>query len=708
LRLPHAHSTYQEFGRRNRPALPQERVRFSDTLMEMRRTTVQTPCAGTGRTRAALVALCLLLVCSTAPRAADFTRYHTYQELTAALNAAVAAHKDIAKVVSIGRTKEGRDVWAVEIANPAGTPLEQRPALLVAANFEGDHLIGSELALYTIDYLLTSYATDPAVRQRIDTQAFYILPRVNPDGAELMFAAVKTGQKTNTVAFDADNDGRIDEDGPQDLNKDGFITVMRVKDPKGPYMIDPADPRLMKKADPAKGEQGGYAIYREGTDTDNDGFIAEDGPGGADINRNFMHQYPYYQPDAGRYMVSEAETRAVLDYVIKHRNIAAILTYGESDNLIVAPSRRGDLGPASPIALLEFADQGIAGARRAGVIPDAGGGFGGRGGGGMMMASEYDIAAGGRGGAPAQAGRGGPARGPVTTVNPADVDYFTTISEKYRELTGIRNVPPVRTPAGAFFEYGYYQYGVPSFSTPGWGLTPRVATTTSPNALDLTGETGSGPFVPQGRGAGGGRQGAPAAPAGRGGIPPMGDAGAGGPAYIDQRLLRWMDAEKIDGFVNWQPLKHPTLGEVEIGGFKPYETTNPPAARIADLGASHARFAVYLSSLFPHVRIAKTDVTSHGGGIFRIKAEVVNTGYLPTCLAHGATARAVKPTMVQLGVDPGDIIAGNDKTNFFQVLPGSGGLQSYEWIVKGKPGTAVTLKVVSQKGGTDTATLKLQ
>ena len=64
--------------------------------------------------------------------------------------------------------------------------------------------------------------------------------------------------------------------------------------------------------------------------------------------------------------------------------------------------------------------------------------------------------------------------------------------------------------------------------------------------------------------------------------------------------------------------------------------------------------------------------------------------------------------MVQLGVDPGDIIAGNDKTNFFQVLPGSGGLQSYEWIVKGKAGTAVTLKVVSQKGGTDTATLKLQ
>ena len=54
-----------------------------------------------------------------------------------------------------------------------------------------------------------------------------------------------------------------------------------------------------------------------------------------------MHQYPYFAPDAGRYMVSEAETRALLDYVLTHRNIAAILTFGESDNLIAGrPARR--------------------------------------------------------------------------------------------------------------------------------------------------------------------------------------------------------------------------------------------------------------------------------------------------------------------------------------------------------------------------------
>ena len=100
---------------------------------------------------------------------------------------------------------------------------------------------------------------------------------MNADGAEQMFAPVKALRRTNATPFDADNDGRTDEDGPEDLNKDGFITLMRVKDPKGPYMVSPDDPRLMKRADPSKGESGGWAIYWEGLDKDRDGFVIGEG-----------------------------------------------------------------------------------------------------------------------------------------------------------------------------------------------------------------------------------------------------------------------------------------------------------------------------------------------------------------------------------------------------------------------------------------------
>ena len=132
---------------------------------------------------------------------------------------------------------------------------------------------------------------------------------------------------------------------------------MRHKDGAGPYMVHPDDPRLMRRADPQKGEAGGYALYWEGTDNDSDGFYNEDPAGGIDLNRNFQHKYPYYQPDAGPHMISEAETRGVMDYVLARRNIAAILTFGESDNLIAPPGRRGEQGPASTIDLIAFAFQ---------------------------------------------------------------------------------------------------------------------------------------------------------------------------------------------------------------------------------------------------------------------------------------------------------------------------------------------------------------
>jgi hypothetical protein len=631
--------------------------------------------------------------------ASDAARYHNYAELSAVLKTAAAAHPDLARLVSIGKSGEGRDIWAVEIASLAGSPVDSRPALLIAANFEGDHLIGSELAVYTIDFLLSAYPADAAVRQRLENSVIYVVPRVNPDGAEQMFAPVKALRRTNATRFDADNDGRMDEDGPEDLNKDGVITVMRAKDPKGPYMISPDDPRLMKRADPAKGESGGWALYTEGIDNDGDGFINEDGPGGVDINRNFMHQYPYFATDAGRYMASEAETRALLEYVLKHRNIAAILTFGESDNLIGRT-------PASPINLIEFADRSVIDARKVGMVADMPQGFGrgGRGGGGMFMPGDE----GGRGGAPAQpAGRGGGGRTvqTVTAINPADAEYLNTIAAKYREITGLRSIGYTRAPAGAFFEYGYFQYGVPSFSTPGWGLPAggRSAGPGGGTATPAGAPAGMPPAMPAG-GAGFGQRGA----GGRGGAAGSGAPADAEPEGVDLRLLQWMDAEKIDGFVNWTPFKHPMLGDVDIGGFKPYLTVNPPAAKIADLGAGHAKFALYLSSLFPRIRVAKAEAAALGGGLYRIEADIENTGYLPTALAQAVVARSVKPVMVQLGVPPDTVITGNEKTNHVSVLAGSGTRQSFEWVVKGKPGTSITVKVVSQKSGSDTATVTLK
>jgi len=666
--------------------------------------------------------------------------YHDHAALTKAVQALAAANKAVVKLESIGKTRGGRDIWAIEIANPGGVAPSKRPALLIAAGFEGDQLVGTEIALAVADFLAKNAAADAAVKARLDGGTVYVIPRVNPDGAEGFFAPLKTGSKSNAEPFDDDNDGRTDEDGPEDLNGDGFITVMRVAAPGGEYMIDPEEPRLMKRADPKKGETGAYKLFTEGIDNDGDGFVNEDPPGGTDPNRNFAHEYPFYKPGAGPHMVSAAEARALMAWIVAHRNVAAVLTFGESDNLVVAPTGAGRLGPARELDLVRFADAAAAGARSAGFIQT--GGAMGSGRGGRMMMGEFSIdmlMGGGAGGRQSQRqtqAQGGsefsrfmmPDRKAATTVAAADYDYIKAVSDKYIELTGIRQPLFVREPQGAFFQYGYFQLGVPSFSTPGFGLT-TVEPSPGPRRMGgaAPGPGEAGPPAQSGQGAPAARQTTIVAPGGPEGFTMMqagpgggpggsgqGQAGAGGsaaaaaPPGIDKQVLKWMDAEKIDGFVQWTKVKHPEFGEVEVGGFKPYAVTNPPAAKLPELGASHAKFAVHLAGLFPKVKVASLEAVAHGGGLYRIKAEVENAGFWPTSLAQGQTARSVKPTMVQLGVDPGAVLSGSAKTSFLPVLAGSGSRAGYEWLIKGKTGEVVELLVQSEKGGSATARVTLK
>ncbi len=622
----------------------------------------------------------------------DFSSYHNYDEMVKDLKSLVNANKSIAKMESIGETIEGRDLWVLTIANPDGTPVDERPAMFIGANFEGDHLIGSEISLSLINYLLKNYSSDEAVKESIDKHVYYIIPRMNPDGAEHMFDDLKTGIKTNITQYDGDNDGRMDEDGPDDVNKDGHITMMRVKDPNGLYMVNKDEPRLMKKADPKKGEAGIYSIYWEGIDNDNDGFINEDPIGGVDINRNFMHEYPYFKEDAGWHMVSENESIALMNWVIKHRNIAIMLNFGESDNLISSPNSKGKLSSDKGIELISIANESYSAAAKVGMISTASrsryGSF-------RMFGSRQSQQA------AAPTGRQRPSRNAETTFNTADLEYFTKAGDKYKELTGIKTQPPLRDPKGSFFQYGYFQFGVLSFSTPGWGI-------------DVEGEAGKANTRAAGDSSGASAQTAPSARQGRGAAagrtmtPGMSAPGAAKIAGIDKGFLSYLDLNKVNGFVDWQTFNHPEFGEVEIGGFTPYEINNPPASKIVELGEAHGKFAVWLSGLYANVKVAKTEVINHGGGLFRIKAEVENTGFLPTSLSQGVASRSVSPTMVQLEVKPETIISGNAKTNFFQALAGSGMRQKYEWLIKGKSGDKIELRVVSQKGGTDKLSITLK
>jgi hypothetical protein len=650
---------------------------------------------------AVVLGLVLALPATTKGQTASYLDYDGFtRELRSVVNSS-----DLATVESLGTTLEGREVWMVTVGLRQGAPLDQRPGVLVVGNLEGDHLAGSHLALESIRYLIQN-SGEPEVQDALERQVFYFFPRLNPDGAEGMFSQVKWNRKTNANHRDDDNDGRLGEDGPEDLNGDGYITMMRVADPSGLYMIDPDDPRIMKLADATKGETGAYKVYWEGTDEDGDGFINEDGPGGVDLNRNFQHEYPYWEADAGKYMVSEVESRAIMDFALAHTNIAAILTFGETDNLVTPPDSRGGLAGARVLDLETFAVASNADVFDVGVF-GAGGGFGGgfrgfgggRGGGGGWL----------RGAQPGRDNDPSSGTRPATTFSTGDLVYFNAVSDAYKEITGIEYVPVHRTPEGAFFQYGYFHFGVPSFSTPGWGL-PEAGSEGSggrgPQA-DSPEEPGEARTPPTGN------RGARGLPGARGGMAQQvatarGGAAAGVGAGTDSQLLQRLEAAGIDAFADWTSFQHPDLGEVEIGGFLPYVTHNPPADQLPELGAQHGEFLVRLAGMLPRVRIAGTEVTALGGGLFKITAEVENSGFFPTSLQHGIRSRSVGPTLLQIQIDPGDIMTGADKTTPVGVLAGSGARESVTWVIRGREGDRVEITLISAKSGHDTATITLR
>ena len=64
--------------------------------------------------------------------------------------------------------------------------------------------------------------------------------------------------------------------------------------------------------------------------------------------------------------------------------------------------------------------------------------------------------------------------------------------------------------------------------------------------------------------------------------------------------------------------------------------------------------------------------------------------------------------MVQIQVDPEDVLTGDDKSFTVSQLDGSGAREKVSWVIRGREGSSVEIRVRSQKGGSDTATVTLR
>lgn len=110
--------------------------------------------------------------------------YHDYRELTEKIQSWATAHPNLVSVVSIGRTIENREIWAVRIgSSPEGGP--SKPAVLFMAGHHAREHLSVETPLRIFDDLIGRYAAnDTRIRNLLDSREIHFIPAVNPDGLE--------------------------------------------------------------------------------------------------------------------------------------------------------------------------------------------------------------------------------------------------------------------------------------------------------------------------------------------------------------------------------------------------------------------------------------------------------------------------------------------------------------------------------------------
>ena len=271
----------------------------------------------------------------------DYGVYRTYEELYSAMKKLAELYPNLTKLYSIGKSLQGRDLWTIEITNKSTGSADEKPGMWIDGNTHSGEVTGSAVCLLTIGYLLENYGKDESITDFLDESAIYILPRVNPDGAEIYLTQPyhRTSGGIPNPEF-ADGEGHYEED----VDGDGIIVSMRIKDVSGDWKKSKIDPRLMLKRIPEDTEGPFYKVLKEGK------FLKYK-PGKeitmapkrylGGTNRN----YPaYWAPGglplggAGPFPLWEREPRAIADFWADHPNLSGIHTFHTSGGLILRES----------------------------------------------------------------------------------------------------------------------------------------------------------------------------------------------------------------------------------------------------------------------------------------------------------------------------------------------------------------------------------
>jgi len=647
--------------------------------------------------------------------APTFDRYHSPAELEQALQSLQRGHAQLAELAQVAVSAGGKPLSMIYVGPEAGRRDRQLPAVLVVANLDGTVPLASEAALFLVQAILN----DPESRRDM---GWYILPLGNPDAAANYQAKPLLQDSRNRRPHNDDMDDREDEDGAEDLDGNGIITMMRAKDPEGEWLPLAGEPRLMKKADAAKGEKGLFKLYPEGLDNDHDGRYGEDGPGGVNVGVNFPHLFRFFKESGGSWAGSERESLGLIRFVFQHQEIAMTVTFGAS-NFCLVPPRGGRKGEADyskikiPKSMGAFLNVDTSRTYTMEEVMEIAKNFAPPG----FELTESMVAS-------------FLGLGQVVNPLPEDLEYYKDLADRYKEflkkskLDGARLETP-DAKDGSFELWSYYHLGLPTFSMDFWTLpevkkeekaealiTPEKLEAMSSEEFIALGEEKINAFL-KSSGAPEDFKAAMVIGSLKGGMmttkkmaemlrqmPKPRDSSGGD--ETEKAMLAFSDNElQGRGFVPWTAFKHPTLGDVEIGSFVPYTADTPPAAMIQNLLQGQVPWVLELAAKLPRLRIGKTASEALGNGVYRLKAWVENTGYLPFPTAMGGRNARMAPAVVTLESDGLALVEGLKRSVVKEI--GGGRARPFSWIINGRSGQKIKISLVHPSGWDDAKTIAL-
>ena len=269
-----------------------------------------------------------------------FDQYYKHTELTSLLKGFAEARPDLLELRELGRSHEGRPIWLLVITRKSTGIDDDKPAFWVDGNIHAAELTASTACLYWLDQLVRQDGKDAQVTELLSTRVIYLVPRLNPDGAELAMAERPRHIRSSTRRYPWD-EAPVDGLTVEDMDGDGRILMMRIQDPHGGWKVNAEEPRLLTPRLP--GEFGGvyYRVIPEGSLQHFDGITIKPNPDveGLDLNRNFPAHWrqEFEQLGAGPYPTSEPEVRAMVDFIVKHPNIGAAVSFHTHSGVILRP-----------------------------------------------------------------------------------------------------------------------------------------------------------------------------------------------------------------------------------------------------------------------------------------------------------------------------------------------------------------------------------